>query len=306
MSDAPQNTHSTPPADGSQQKTSKRKRSQRLIFCVQCGKEALTWSNVTKFCSKHCGELSRKTLARVCQTCNNEFKVDPASLRTNPGLYCSKACAHKARATGISGQIKPCEICGTPFFARSAGAKFRPQIACSRRCAMIWNWRTHRENHMEGAKKAAAKKIGRTPWNKGLPTEPAVIAKAKLKRQNFRDQFIAVRGGNGTGMSKTEQMASEMLSATFHYNLAIPTKEPRGSGYPTCYKVDFGDPVRKIAIEVDGSSHSSLVRQAQDAKKTKLLTELGWLVLRISNLRVQQLYTTSKLVDLMTILLQEK
>jgi len=65
--------------------------------------------------------------------------------------------------------------------------------------------------------------------------------------------------------------------------IAIPTKMPRTSGYPTCYKVDVGNPDIKIAIEVDGSSHGSSSRRLQDAKKDAFLRGLGWIVLRVSN-----------------------
>ncbi|WP_370638500.1 endonuclease domain-containing protein [Deinococcus sp. 23YEL01] len=38
-----------------------------------------------------------------------------------------------------------------------------------------------------------------------------------------------------------------------------------------------------VAVELDGSSHSSRSRQAQDQKKDALLRSLGWTVLRWSN-----------------------
>ena len=67
---------------------------------------------------------------------------------------------------------------------------------------------------------------------------------------------------------------------------AIPTKMPRNSGYPTCYKVDVCNPALKIAVEVDGNSHCPISRQEQDRKKDALLSGLGWTVLRFSNRQV--------------------
>jgi very-short-patch-repair endonuclease len=58
-----------------------------------------------------------------------------------------------------------------------------------------------------------------------------------------------------------------------------------GSGFPTCYKPDLAFPEIKLAVEVDGASHSRLDRQSQDVKKTNFLTGLGWTVLRFSNKR---------------------
>ncbi|MFZ4596337.1 MAG: endonuclease domain-containing protein [Verrucomicrobiaceae bacterium] len=66
----------------------------------------------------------------------------------------------------------------------------------------------------------------------------------------------------------------------------VPTKQPRHSGYPTCYKLDIGNRELMIAVEVDGKSHCSIERQAQDQKKEDLLQSLGWKVLRFTNAEV--------------------
>jgi len=63
----------------------------------------------------------------------------------------------------------------------------------------------------------------------------------------------------------------------------VPTRQPRGSGYPTCYKLDMANRDLRVGVEVDGMSHCSLERQAQDRKKEELLQSLGWSVLRFSN-----------------------
>ena len=60
----------------------------------------------------------------------------------------------------------------------------------------------------------------------------------------------------------------------------------RGSGYPTCYKMDIGCPSLMLSIEVDGGSHTALKVQERDMKKTALLTSFGWTVLRFSNKEV--------------------
>lgn len=81
---------------------------------------------------------------------------------------------------------------------------------------------------------------------------------------------------------------------------------PRGSGYPSNYKLDIANPQVMLGIEVDGSSHTTVERQAQDAKKEEFLSGLGWTVLRFSNREVTEhlaecvqtvLSTTSKLTD---------
>jgi very-short-patch-repair endonuclease len=145
----------------------------------------------------------------------------------------------------------------------------------------------------EGAVKAAEKLKGRVAWNKG-------IYGRSYPRKAFTETEITAfkrnRRGNGTGMMPAESALAPHLPEGFVYNYAIPTKTPKGNGYPTCYKVDFGHPIWKTAIEVDGVSHNSPSRRAQDKKKDAKLLELGWFVLRISNQEVLSGSGISKLL----------
>ena len=65
-------------------------------------------------------------------------------------------------------------------------------------------------------------------------------------------------------------------------------KTLRKSPYPTNYKIDIANVDLMIAIEVDGGSHTALVRQEQDKKKEEFLTGLGWRVLRFLNKEVEE------------------
>ena len=65
--------------------------------------------------------------------------------------------------------------------------------------------------------------------------------------------------------------------------VSIKTGMKRGLGYPTCYKVDIGNVGLKIAIEVDGGSHGTIINRARDVKRDALLNGLGWIVLRFKN-----------------------
>ena len=49
------------------------------------------------------------------------------------------------------------------------------------------------------------------------------------------------------------------------------------------YIVDFACPEHKLIIEVDGATHSFDEQIAYDHLRTSRLTELGWLVYRVSN-----------------------
>jgi len=118
-----------------------------------------------------------------------------------------------------------------------------------------------------------------------------MIARNPMRRPEVRAQvsktLVAMgwgpiqRGGNGRPPTKAELLISAALG--WQTNVIVPTRVPRGNGYPTHYKIDVGDPDLKIAIECDGLSHNSLSRRAQDRKKEAFLRELGWTVLRFSN-----------------------
>jgi very-short-patch-repair endonuclease len=57
---------------------------------------------------------------------------------------------------------------------------------------------------------------------------------------------------------------------------------------PNCYKIDMADTGLKLAIEVDGGSHGSLIVQERDRRKDALLVGSGWTVLRFSNQQVME------------------
>lgn len=294
---APRITRSQPIADGNRPKSSQDKLSLGLKACERCGKLFRLKSKPQRFCSRTClYEAGRKTMH--CKQCGKPF----CTARSNPAVYCSHVCA-SAAMRGRAGVMKQCVVCGAPFFAPLAQAKHRPQLTCSHTCAMKHTWAVHRPAMEAGAKKSAVKRRGQSSWNKGLPTPPEVVKKAHATHMAQRAPFLAVRGGNGHGPSAAERAVQAALPAGFAYNLAIPTRMPRGSGYPTCYKVDFGNPTSMLAVEVDGPSHSTLKRQAQDRKKEAFLAALGWCVLRISNKEALLLSGTSKLRERMTTLL---
>jgi len=108
----------------------------------------------------------------------------------------------------------------------------------------------------------------------------ALVSK-KLKAKGHKPP---VRGGNGRPASQPHRQLAEALGWQMEY--VVPTKMPRGTGYPTCYKIDIAHPGAKIAVEVDGASHAALTRQQQDRKKEAFLQSIGWRVLRFTNKEV--------------------
>lgn len=91
-----------------------------------------------------------------------------------------------------------------------------------------------------------------------------------------------VRGGNGHRTVPQVLLAKALGWPT---EVSIPIKMP-GWGFPKAYKVDIGNEVLKIAVEVDGNSHRTLKGREKDRKKDFALGMLGWTVLRFWNHQV--------------------
>lgn len=105
-----------------------------------------------------------------------------------------------------------------------------------------------------------------------------------------RTRFLKRKGGNGTGLSKHEQLFAEKMEAA-----GIPVQPyvnvlvgmGRTNGYPPHYKLDFYFEKGMIAIEIDGASHNNEEQKARDRKKEEKLQELGYTVVRFTNREVQ-------------------
>lgn len=98
----------------------------------------------------------------------------------------------------------------------------------------------------------------------------------------LRDRgYPMLNGGNGTGPTVPQKMLADRLG--WQMEFVVPTKMPRNSGYPNHYKLDIAEPILMIAVEVDGQSHLSKARIAQDLKKDEFLEHCGWKVIRVRN-----------------------
>jgi hypothetical protein len=90
-----------------------------------------------------------------------------------------------------------------------------------------------------------------------------------------------VRGGNGCGATVPQALLAKALG--WPMEVVVPTRMKRATGFPGCYKLDVANSDLMVGVEVDGGSHASLDRQAQDRKKDAFLSSIGWTVLRFSN-----------------------
>ncbi|WP_407936366.1 endonuclease domain-containing protein [Longilinea arvoryzae] len=70
----------------------------------------------------------------------------------------------------------------------------------------------------------------------------------------------------------------------------IATKKAQGllPSLPPSYKVDLAIPEVRLAIEVDGKTHKLKKWKFLDQRKTAVLNQLGWTVLRFWNEEIDQ------------------
>ena len=133
------------------------------------------------------------------------------------------------------------------------------------------------------------------------------LARMKMKATLRKIKHRPIRrGGNGQLLPLAQLALLHALGEGWEAEVAIATKMRHlGTGYPTCYKMDIANKERMIGIELDGTSHSSLERRAQDTKKTEFLISQGWSIYRVSNTKALELYSTFKSVDILLTSLME-
>lgn len=111
---------------------------------------------------------------------------------------------------------------------------------------------------------------------------PETRRKFMASHQNMRPNW---KGGNGQEpVAKVQELAKRLVPLGFRMEMAVRT-HGHGTGLrcPTSYKVDFGHPSRKVAVEVDGPAHRGAPARDRDTRKTAVLRALGWIVARVKH-----------------------
>ena len=210
-----------------------------------------------------------------CNWCGNTFRWKCKK------ICCSEECKESTLAARRKVVILPCAGCGTEV--KLQGKQLRQA-------------HTGRPYCSDGCRESVVSKISSATMAKTNRRHASDRMKKNnpMHRQESREKMAStlreighkppIQGGNGNGPTEPEQRLSDALG--WPMQVIVKTGKKRGSGYPFHYKVDVGNPELKIAIEVDGGSHGTLRRRAQDEKKDALLRSLGWQVLRFSNREV--------------------
>jgi hypothetical protein len=106
-------------------------------------------------------------------------------------------------------------------------------------------------------------------------------------RQKLIGRTFLSRGGNGKITPQQEQLFN-LLGEGWIMELPVLTEGYTGKekSLPNCYKVDIGNPILKLLIEIDGRTHTTKKWKYLDKRKTEILTSLGWKILRFWNKEV--------------------
>lgn len=198
---------------------------------------------------------------------------------------CSEACKAARRAARAKRVNSTCSNCGVPVEVRGRlglDQLRRGRAYCSEACKGEW-MRRDRSQRMSATNRryASARMTMRNPMRK-----PHLRARVSTTLRAL-GHAPHVRGGNGRGPTEPEITLALALPVGWQLGFVIPTRMPRGAGYPTHYKIDLAESNWRIAVEVDGWSHRALVRQEQDAKKEAWLQSRGWTVLRFTNQQIR-------------------
>lgn len=162
------------------------------------------------------------------------------------------------------------------------------------------------KGHLPDARRKAMKSI-QEAWTEEKRKEVSLKNRKRMHDPDVRSRHLKAlknarevhgvnfKGGNGQKPVKTVKLLAQVLIPLgFTRELPILTRPYkkrilRMTGHPTklsipgAYKVDFGNEATKTAIEVDGPCHRPHAKKKKDEKKTKVLTRMGWTVIRVKH-----------------------
>lgn len=190
-----------------------------------------------------------------------------------------------------------CEWCQVKFFNKYNIPKATTLRFCGRSCSAKWRMSLPhiKETVRRSVRVAQQSNVGRKRPDQSermKTNNPSLMPGVREKMSATKEAngtlhaWKGERGGNGK-INRHESLLAEALGAEWTPQLPIKTYCWNGSGYPACYKVDFGDPTTRTAIEVDGAGHKAPAVAKKDRKKEEKLRSLGWTVLRFTNAEVE-------------------
>lgn len=167
-----------------------------------------------------------------------------------------------------------CSVCGTRVYWKDM-PKHRKDLWTSRKrayCSDICRDQYRREvfsRTMSDTNKRIAKQNSERMKKNNPMHTPGI--KEKVSRTLIEmGHKPPVQGGNGRPTPEPQARLWKALrahGAVLEHVVSTKSFRNKKNKLAKCYKIDIALPEQKIAIEVDGSSHKTLERQAQDRKK---------------------------------------
>ena len=188
----------------------------------------------------------------ICKRCKTKFPG-----RRRKASFCGKSCAGKYHA----------KLTGFPE------RTFTPErmLALSEQGKQRMKENREKPLFQENLKKYLYSE--RNPFRDPKTQEKAQLV---LREKNYP----TLNGGNGKGPTLPQKILASRLG--WSMEVIVPMGR-RIQGYPTHYKIDIGNAILRVAIEIDGYSHSTKKVQERDEKKTAFLQSMGWRVMRFTN-----------------------
>lgn len=196
---------------------------------------------------------------------------------------CSKTCKQARLGARRKVVVLPCTGCGKPAaMSGAAGLQLarRGRAYCSEGCKLEVVRRISSETAARTNRKYASERMrNRNPMAK---SEVRRTQTAAMKAIAWRPK---VRGGNGR-TTEPQRMLAEALGWPTEVVVKTGARAAGREDLPNAYKIDIALEEMRIAVEVDGASHRTLLGKEQDARKTAFLEAHGWTVLRFWNSQV--------------------
>ena len=131
------------------------------------------------------------------------------------------------------------------------------------------------------------RKLNSIRMKKSNPMDNQASREKAKKSLKLMGHHPKVLGGNGRGYTIAQKMLFQSLGRGWWMELVIPTGEKKIEfKAPTSYKVDVANIYYKLAIEVDGGTHTGSISREEDQRKEAFLKSSGWTVLRYLNHRI--------------------
>ena len=212
---------------------------------------------------------SKRLAERRCEYCGKIFMAYSRGKGT--ARCCSGSCASKNLSPEQRKKhndairkppvIKNCLECGKVMILKPSGKRSAKRKFCSPSCAARFQFRDPKFRYEATAK----------------------------MRAKSKGTFLS-RGGNGQLTVQQKILCEALGLPDSSMEFVILTTEARGhfQSLPNSYKVDLGIPEVRLAIEVDGKTHTTKKWKFLDRRKTAVLNFLGWTVLRFWNKEVDQ------------------